>query len=291
MKKSSAYVSGLILASSTMLFSCSKTDISEDLPEVTSKKKVDCEITAFRFNTQSENGTTSKYVFKKQLNPSTGRLQQITAAVYQGGAITSNITLDVLWAPGSVAFVKSGSSTDTMLVVALNAQGKPVSAVGGNAANPDYLPTTFEYSNNKVAAMKITLAGNQLTSRFSYDGNGNCTLIQDEPRASEVPGRVEYSYDNKKANTQVYFDEPRPFSWNTFSLMQFSGLLPELQPANLRSAVKVFWANNYKVYDVQLTNHQVNGGSLVKYDVDYPGNGNPVAHFIDLQCGDNPSKN
>lgn len=284
MKKSSAYVSGLILASSTMLFSCTKTDISPETSEVTSKKKVDCEITAFRFNTLSENGTISKYVFKKQIDPSTGKLQQITTAVYQGGAIGSNITLDVLWSAGSVAFVKAGSHADTMLVVALNAQGKPVSAVVGNAANPDFLPTSFEYTNNKVSAMKISLAGNLLVSRFSYDNKDNCTLIQDEARASEVPGRTEYSYDNKKADAQVYFDEPRPFSWNTFSLMQFSGLLNELNPGNLRSAVKVFWPNNYKVYDVQLINHQVNGGSLVKYDVNYGGNSNPIPYFIDVQC-------
>jgi hypothetical protein len=284
MKKSSAYVSGLILASSTILFSCTKADISEDVAEVTSKKKIDCEITAFRYNTLSENGTVSKYVFQKQIDPSTGRLQQIKAAVYQGGAIMSNITLDVLWGAGSIAFVKSGSATDTMLVVALNAQGRPASVVAGNAPSADFLPTTFEYSNNRVSAMRISLAGNQLVSRFIYDNKGNCTLIQDESRAGEIPGRIEYTYSNKKADKQVYFDEPRPFSWNTFSLMQFSGFLNELNPNNLRTAVKVWWGNNYKAYDVQLVNHQVEGGSLMKYDVSYSAGSNPIPHYIEMQC-------
>lgn len=279
-------MSGLILASSTILFSCTKTDVASELPEVTSKKKIDCEVTAFRFNTQSENGSVSKYVFKKQIDPSTGRLQQITAAVYQGGAISSYVTLDAVWAPGSVAFVKSGSSADTMLIVSLNAQGKPVNAVGGNAPNVDFLPTSFEYTNNKVSAMKISLAGNLLVSRFTYDSRGNCTLIQDESRSGEVPGRIEYTYDNKKADNQVYFDEPRPFSWNTFSLMQFSGLLKELSPATLRTGVKVWWANNYKVYDVELTNHQLNGSTLVKYDVNYAGSNIFSPYFIDVMCDD-----
>lgn len=284
MKKSSVYVSGILLASSTILFSCTKTDISEDVPEVTSKKKVDCEITAFRFNALSENGTVSKYVFKKQMDPSSGRLQQITTAVYQGGAFNSSVTLDVLWGAGSVAFVRSGSTADTMLIVSLNAQGKPVSAVGGNAASQDFLNTSFEYINNRLDAMKISLAGNLLVSRFSYDDKNNCTLIQDEARASEIPGRIEYSYENRKADKQVYYDEPRPFSWNTFSLIQFAGFLKELEPTNLRSGVKVWWGNNYKAYDVRLTNHQLNGGTLVKYDVDYGGNGNLQPYFIDLQC-------
>jgi hypothetical protein len=164
MKKSSAYVSGLILASSTILFSCSKTDISEDVsPEVTNKKKVDCEITAFRFNALSENGTVTKYVFQKQIDPSNGRLKQITTAVYQGGVFNSTVTLDVLWGAGSVAFVKSGAAADTMLIVTLNAQGKPVNAVGGNAASADFLNTSFEYSNNMLSAMKISLA--EVTAR------------------------------------------------------------------------------------------------------------------------------
>lgn len=284
MKKSSAYVSGLILASSTILFSCTKADISEDVPEVSSKKKLDCEITAFRYNALSENGTVSRYVFQKQIDPSTGKVKQISAAVYQGGAIMSNITLDVLWGAGSVAFVKSGSASDTMLIASLNAQGKPVSVVGGNAASPDFLPTSFEYSNGRVSAMQITLAGKQNVSRFIYDNRGNCTLIQDESRAGEIPGRIEYSYSNKKVDKQVYFDEPRPFSWNTFSLMQFSGFLNELNPANLRTAVKVWWGNNYKAYDVELINHQVEGGSLMKYDVSFTPGSNPIPYYIEMQC-------
>lgn len=285
MKKSSAYVSGLILASSTILFSCTKTDISPDgSPEVTNKKRVDCEITAFRFNSLSENGTVTKYVFQKQVDPSTGRLKQITTAVYQGGVFNTTVTLDVLWGASSIAFVKAGAAADTMLNVTLNAQGKPVSAVGGNAASSDFLNTSFEYSSDRLSAMKISLAGKLLVSRFTYDGAGNCTLIQDESQSGEAPGRVEYSYDNRKVDTQVYYDEPRPFSWNTFSLMQFAGLLKELEPHNQRTAVKVWWSHNYKVYDVQLLNHQINGGTLVKYDVSYGGTSNLLPYFIDVQC-------
>jgi hypothetical protein len=189
-----------------------------------------------------------------------------------------------------VAYIKSGSA-DTVLVASLNAQGRPVNVVAGNAPDPGYLPTSFEYENNRLSAMKVSLAGNLLVSRFSYDARNNCTLIQDEPRPGEIPGRVEYSYENKKAAQQVYLDEPRPFSWNTFSLVQFSGMFTELQPSNLRTGVKVWWANNYKVYDVQLINHDVNNGTLVKYDVSYPGSNITIPQFIDTQCAEAFSKN
>lgn len=277
MKRSSAYVPGLILASSTILFSCTKTDIAAETPEVSNKKKDDCQVTAFRSG-------TNQYIFKKEIGADS-RLQQITAAIYQGGGISSTIALDVHWSNGSVAFLKAGTTTDTVLVASLNADGKPVDVVAGNKPDAGYLPTSFEYQNNRLSAMKVSLAGNLLVSRFSYDGRNNCTLIQDEAQANETPGRVEYTYDNKRVDQQVYLDEPRPFSWNTFSLMQFSGMFPELQPTTLRTSVKVWWANNYKAYDADLINHDVNGGTLVKYDVAFTGSTVTQPQTIETQCG------
>jgi hypothetical protein len=291
MKRSNAYVSGLLLASSTILFSCKKTDLSSDYEQVVEKKKATCEIASFRYNTGSENGTVNKYVFQKQNDPVTGKLQKVTAAVYQGGAIINTIMFDVHWNAGSVAFLRAGTTTDTVLFASLNAEGKPVDVVTGNTPDFNYLPTSFEYTNNRLATMKIQNAGRVLVSRYQYDNKDNCVSINDEAQASEIPGRVEYAYDNKKADQQLYLDEPRPFSWNTFSLMQFSGLFPELQPTQLRTGVKVFWANNYKAYDVQLVNHQVTDGKLMKYEVNFGGTNTPNAQFIDWQCSDDASKN
>lgn len=292
MKRSTAYVSGLMLAGTTLLFSCKKNDLSvNDNQEVSGKKKnALCEISSFRYNTGSENGTVNKYIFQKQNDPVTGKLQKVTAAVYQGGAIMNTTTFDVHWSSGSVAFIRSGTTTDTVLVASLNAQGKPVDVVAGNTPDFNYLPTSFEYNNNRLSAMKIQNAGRTLVSRYQYDDRDNCLAIVDDAQGSEVPGHVEYTYQNKKADQQLYLDEPRPFSWNTFSLMQFSGLFPELQPTHLRTGVKVFWANNYKAYDVELVNHQVNGGKLVKYEVSFGGNNATNAQFIDWQC-DDASKN
>ncbi len=285
MKRSSMYLSTLILASSTILISCEKTDLVPENPDTVNKKRSDCEVLAFRHN--QPNGTGSQYIFKKQIDPATGKLQQLTAVAYQGGAPTSSHNFDVHWGANSVAFLKAGSSTDTVLVATLNAEGKPVSVTEGNAPDQlNYLPTSFEYNNNRVSAMKITLGGNQLVSRFTYDSKGNCVLIQDDAQGNLTPGRMEFTYDNKKADQQFYFDEPRGFSWNTFSLMQFAGLLPELQPMYLRTGIKVFWANNYKVYDVSLGNHQVQGGVLQSYEVTtFNGSSSSIPYFTDWQCG------
>lgn len=285
MKRSSVYLSGLMLAGSTMFISCEKNDLITESPTEVKNKKVECEVLAFRYNALTGSGTTNQYVFKKQLDPSTGKLQQLTAAAYQGGAISSSHIMDVHWNAGSVVFMKAGSATDTVLVVSLNADGKPANVTLGGAAGMDYLPTSFEYTNSKLSAMKISLAGNQNVSRFSYDNKGNCVLIQDDPQGSITPGRVEYTYDNKKADRQLYYDEPRGFSWNTYSLLQFAGFFPELQPTHLRTGVKVYWGNNYKAYDASIGNHQVQDGTLQRYDVTFSGSTTPIPYFTDWQCG------
>src|SRR5829696_5733921 len=78
MKRSNVYVSGLILAGSTFLFSCEKTDISADVQTELSKKKPDaCELVAFRYNMVSPTGSLNQYVFQKQNDPVTGKLKQI----------------------------------------------------------------------------------------------------------------------------------------------------------------------------------------------------------------------
>src|SRR5688572_10904152 len=117
MKRSSMYLSTLILASSTILLSCEKTDLVPENPDTANKKKSDCEVLAFRHNQQTSFG--SQYIFKKQMDPATRMLQQLTAVAYQGGAPTSIHNFDVHWETNSAAFLKAGSSTDTVLVVAL----------------------------------------------------------------------------------------------------------------------------------------------------------------------------
>ncbi|MGB8190703.1 MAG: hypothetical protein WCF67_02235 [Chitinophagaceae bacterium] len=289
MKRSKVYVPGLILAGSAFLFSCKKTDlVAEGTTEVTNKKAEACELVAFRNNIISSTG--SQYIFQKQLDPATGKLRQITAGVYQGGVITSIATFNVHWNAGSVAFTDAAATSDTVLIVSLNATGRAADVAAGNKPNVNYLPTSFEYSNNKLAVMKISLAGKYLTSRFVYDDKDNCVAINDDQQASEIPGRVEFTYDNKKADQQVYFDEPRPFSWNTYSLLQFSGFFPELQPSNLRTGVKVYWGNNYKAYDVQLINHQLNKGKLTKYEVSFGGSNPTIDQYAEWICND-ASKN
>jgi hypothetical protein len=283
MKKSTLYLSGLLIAGSCTLFSCQKTDVVPDEIISGKGKKEACVATAFRFTAQNETGAFSQYVFRKEFTGN--EVSRITAGIYNGGTITSTASFDVKWAPGQVYFLRSGSATDTVLVVALNSSGKATSVRAGNAADPNYLPTTFEYSNSRLSKMNITLAGRQLSSNFIYDDKGNNTSIQDVAQGSEVPGRMEFTYSNRKANNgQLYLDEPRIFSWNTFSLLQYAGMFPELTSDRLRTGVKVWWANNYKAYDAQLVNHQVDKGRLVKYDVTFAGSTVAIPYYVDWQC-------
>lgn len=271
-----------LLAGSLILVSCHKDDLREEvIPSEDTKPRSSCNITSFRYS--APNGPGTQYVFQLQRNAGTGKVDHINTAVYQGGAITSTISLDVYYAASSIAFVRSGSA-DTMVTVALNAQGRPAQALAGNAPDPAFLPTTFDYTNNRLSAMNILLAGHTNTSRFAYDGNSNCISIKDDPQPNGMaPGHVDYTYGNRKIHQQLYLDEPRPFSWNTFSLLQCSGLFPELNPDRVRTGVQVYWINNYKAYDATLTNHRANGGRLNSYEVSYAGGS--TTYTVDWDCG------
>jgi hypothetical protein len=136
--------------------------------------------------------------------------------------------------------------------------------------------------------MHITLAGQTETSYFDYDDKGNLVSISDAPTPSiPVPGKVEYKYaTNEKANDQLYFDEPRKFSWNSFTLLQYIGLFPELHPVNLRTSTKVTWGNNYQAYNMDITNQQLDAqGKLISYDVVSPGSTAAINHYnINWSC-------
>src|SRR5690348_6525746 len=100
--KKSFYLPTLLIAGSTVLFSCEKTDLVPENPGIEPKKADNCLLTSFRFGSSA-----SQYILQRQYDAA-GNLKQITAGVYQGGAITRTITLDAHWAAGSLALIKAG---------------------------------------------------------------------------------------------------------------------------------------------------------------------------------------
>lgn len=268
------------------LFSCQKVNSIND-EEITDKRKSKkdfCLISSFGY---SNTAVPQQTIFTNHYDMS-GRSMEVEAGLFSGGSVFSNITLSLKWVNGGLAFVNANAPQDTVLLASFNKKGRVDKIILGNKPNPNFLPTTFDYDGNGLHAMYITLGSNTLTSYFNYDNNGNLISIADAPSASvSIPGKVEYGYDpTKKASNQFYFDEPRGFSWNTFSLLQYIGLFPELQPTNLRTSTKVTWGNNYQAYHMNIINQQVDGnGRLVSYDVASPGSSTTVSHYnINWSC-------
>jgi hypothetical protein len=274
-----------------LCFSCTRINEVVQAEELKAKpgKKANCEALSFHSRSESVEFIQHITTFKKGVEASTGKTSRILAG-RSGPGIVDSIDLTLHWRENSVAFTKTDSPQDTLLVVNLNKKGDPVSVVAGNSPDPQFPSTQFEYKAQKLTAIKVPFGGKTFSSVFSYDNKGNLVRIQDEKFGSATPGRVDYQYDlSSKAVQQVYQDAPRPFIWNTFSLLEYAGFFPSLQPTNLRTRTVVTWEDNYVVYDLKIANHQIDaGGNLVAYDVVNPtDNKRVMSHTIGWTCGSN----
>ena len=284
MKKSLTYAT-LLAGTAFSLFSCQKVNsVRDDIEEKKHKNQELCLISSFSY---SNSAIPLQTIFTNRYDLA-GRSLEVEAGVFSGGAIASNKPFNIKWASNGLAFIDANSLSDTILIAYFDRKGRVEKISAGNAPNQDFLPTTFQYSNNRLSSMGITLAGNVRTSYFDYDQKGNIVSISDAPTTSvPIPGKVEYVYaTNEKAKQQCYFDEPRGFSWNSFTLLQYVGLFPELEPVNLRTSTKVNWGNNYQAYYMNITNHQLDqDGKLLSYDIVSPGGGNTISRYnINWTC-------
>ena len=285
MKRGLTYVT-LIAGTAFGLMSCQKTNsIREEFDEKKNKNKELCLISSFSY---SNTYVPLQSIFTNRFDLS-GRSFEVEAGIFSGGAIVANKPFSIKWTGNGLVFLDANALQDTILVAVFDRKGRVESISPGSKATHDFLPTTFQYTNNRLSSMGITLAGNILTSYFDYDGKGNLVSISDAPTTSvPSPGKVEYTYaNNKNASAQFYFDEPRKFSWNSFTLLQYIGLFPELQPTNLRTSTKVNWGNNYQAYHMNITNHQMDqNGKLVSYEIASPtGGGSSISRYnINWSC-------
>lgn len=269
---------------------CTKVEMVNADPETLSKPAVNntnpCQALSFT-STSINDPSYSVTGFSKSMEPGTGQVQSLTAGIYSGGAIEDSIPFRLIYGNQSIAFIRRDRPADTILVANLDKKGLVTSTRDGNAPDFNYLPTSFSYRNGKISGMKITLNGTQLSSNFTYDKNGNLLLIQNVSQYGETPGRIEYKYDlSRKAANQIYFDEPRGFSLNTYTLLEYAGLLPT-RPSNLRTGVRVMWEDDYEAYNADILNHQVDAaGNLIQYEMKHAGGDEAVSRFqINWACG------
>jgi len=276
--KANSYAPGLLIGTAVILFSCKKVDVRQD--GYPSEKQVGKKSSCFVTSLESSNAFTSQTVFKTTFNAN-GNAFRIEAGTYSGGVINSTVVLNVVYSDNSISFVNAAASSDTLLVATLNSRGKVQYIKQGNKPDANFVPINFDYVNDRVSALHVSFAGNVETSNFAYDNRDNVVSISDEATPSvPVPGKIVYEYSNKRAGQQFYMDEPRKFTWNSFTLLQYAGLFPELNPSNVRTSTKVWWGNNYKAYDMRIDNQKVDGNNnRTSYDVLEPNSGKVINTF------------
>lgn len=263
----------------SFLFSCKKADLLEE-PQLKAKpvkiKQAACNASSLSF---SAGNFPAKTIFTTRF---TGSSMEVDAGVFSAGTIGYTIPLIVQTSGQNIVFSKPGNPGQTVLVAYLDKKGRVEKILPGTAPDPSFLATTFEYDGIRLSSMHITLNNHVLTSNFSYDSRGNIVSIDDLAIPGEPsPGSVVYKYsDNVKASQQFYLDEPRKFSWNSFTLLQYIGMFPELQPVNLRVYAKMIWGAGYVAYEANIANHHLdNEGRLTGYDIVSPMTGGTVASY------------
>lgn len=271
MNKISVY--SVALASALVVFSsCSKVEQLNQNEDVAALKPIVKSVSSCQADTYTttnlSDASSNFQTFQKTFDQVTGKVNFIKAGIYSI-MVSEYLEMNVHWQTNRVAFTSASNPSDTILIAKFDKKGLLLSIVHGNAPNENYLPTNFQYKAGRLSTMKVNFNGSQLVSNFTYDRNGNLKRIQELPFNGQDMGYVEYEYNTAvTASNQLYFDEPRGFNRNTFTLAEYMGWLPGLKPVNLRTHSKVVWEGGYQVHDVYYKNHVTDGsGNLTKYEV------------------------
>jgi len=234
------------------LFSCSKKELFPLF--AASKNFTGCDVMDF-----APAAGLDVHGFSKTYDPVTGLINKVTTPLFSI-VPESSITLDVKYALGNVYFLKSGTN-DTILIAEFSQFGRVDKIQPGSSPNAVLPKTTFGYTANFLTSIKTSGS----TSFVTYDNVGNVKTIKD-PHSQGLED-VEYTYDyNTVIKNQFYLDQTRGWIWNTFTLAQVMGWLPELVPASKRIHTKILFTNSDVWEDSDLTDHEVDAeGRLTSY--------------------------
>jgi hypothetical protein len=164
----------------------------------------------------------------------------------------------------SIYLINVDNVQDTTMKIYLNPKGLVKKCIGKLAM--DY--TQFDYdSKNRLSNITYGFGdGIVLSDTCAYDTYGNILSIT---RFDSRDGRLGnfYKYDySKKVKRQFYRDEPS--SNDDFTLLQYLGFFPELEPVHVRTHVRVGLETGSFMWDKYLVNHQFDRkGRLIQYDI------------------------
>lgn len=250
--------------------SCTKTD-SSDLGEGSvesnsNKQKNICDVAEFNSLTPGQL-PLAPYVFHKKYSPNGKKISQIDIGLYSGGTVGERVLLNVSYKGKKIYFINNANPSDTCIKATLNNFGKPATASFSNTIDFGLPDHTFLYDENGRLVKVVVDQESNYGFWFHYDARGNNTVISLDT-IDQAPAILEtFQYDNSRAaSQQLYLDHARGFSEDGFLAFHAMGLLPELNPVNIRTHTRVMWGP-YQAYDADLFNHKLdNEGKLLGYD-------------------------
>lgn len=202
-----------------------------------------------------------------------GSTQITTQLTGETGSSSEQLSFNVIKSASQIAFVNAGTPSDTVFVAYLNEDGKVRSVKQGNSPDDNFLPSNFYYQNGRLSKLEVLHGKMMISSEFSYDSKGNLSKIKEFSNLDGESVTTSYGYDhNSTASSQFYFDLPTGFINNSFAILEYAGLFPELQAKNLRTSIKK--SDSYSETTVLFANHKLSlNGQLLGYDmVDDEGN-------------------
>jgi hypothetical protein len=291
MKRTARLIKTLITILSIFYFSsCSKTD-SADSGNISAESnsarlKNACDVEEVD-NPSLIGPEMDTYIFRKKYDIATNRITQIDIGLYSGGSIYQRVVLNVFYSGNRIFFINNANAADTCIKASLNNFGKPATAVFSETIDFGLPDHDFYYDEDGRLSRIVLDTESNYGFWFHYDSRGNNTVISQDTINGTAGICETFEYDNgHKANQQAYFDYPRGFSEDGFLVFHAMGLLPELNPVNLRTHTKVMWGN-YVAYDARLFNHVIGPQKkLLGYNVGTLNSSVSASWTLSWQCQD-----
>lgn len=271
----------VILLLQLLLAACSKIDWI-DVWHGGNKTQL-CDVASFTLGYYSNQ--PNPFFFTKTYDPSGKYVKEIDAAFnnvrYPDDLI--HCPLRVEYKPSKIYFVRMENPFDTVVTACLDYQGRVIRTNSHNWI----FENVFKYRNNRL----FSIQNNMWTDTCEYDTRGNILSMSHYVDYGEYGGIDRngyfYTYDySKKAKQQAYFEETRDIN-NDFTLMQYMGFFPELNPVNMRISSHNGLKNGYG-FQLYMGNHVLDSkGKLVQYNLLTPPEENQqvITHaLLTWQC-------
>jgi hypothetical protein len=221
-------------------------------------------------------------LFEKKYNTAGNRITEIVCTFFNVISPDSALKLRVAYHGLVIYLVNAYNPLDTTMKIYLNPKGRVRECIG--KLGMDY--TRFYYDgNDRLKNIEADFGDFIVKDTCEYDSYGNILSITHKDRSNVRVGNF-YQYDySKKGKRQFYHDEPG-FS-DDFSLAQYLGLFPELEPVHIRTHVRVGLEVGIFLWDKYLVNHQFDAkGRLKQYDIANDSGGTDLSFqaFVNWRC-------